>query len=194
MSRARDKLHILLLSIFLCACILFIVFVLIGERNIEAGQDKMSEVGARRMNLIVESLAGRPVYTEFTVEPNFTWGSNGAFIVIYTDHDCGVCLYEMTEFTEQLSTDYELPIFAANRTGEKQFPGDALVHLDYGTMKFNPQLRNVPTPILIYSDGSKEIKSGYISTLFDDRDRKRSFLELVRKTTNKKVGDSGPAS
>ena len=74
MSRARDNLHILLLSIFLCACILFIVFGLIdGERNIEAGQDKMSEVGVRRMNLIVESLAGRPVYTEFTVEPNLSW-------------------------------------------------------------------------------------------------------------------------
>ena len=39
MSRARDKPHILLLSIFLCACILFIVYRLIGERNIEAGQD-----------------------------------------------------------------------------------------------------------------------------------------------------------
>ncbi|MXY24981.1 MAG: hypothetical protein F4Y45_10725 [Acidobacteria bacterium] len=185
MSRARDKLHILLLSIFLCACILFIVFGLIGERNIEAGQDKMSEVGVRRMNLIVESLAGKPVYTEFTVEPNFAWGSKGAFFVIYTDQDCGVCLYEMAEFTEQISTDHKLPIFSVNRTGEKQLPGDALVHLDYDAIKFNPQLRNVPTPILIYSDGSREIKSGYVSTLFDDRSRKRSFLELVRKTTKK---------
>lgn len=75
MSRARDKLHILLLSTFLCACILFIVFGLIGERSIDAGQDKMSEVGVRRMNMIMESLVGRPVYTEFTVEPNFTWGA-----------------------------------------------------------------------------------------------------------------------
>ena len=150
MSRARDKLHILLLSIFLCACILFIVFGLIGERNIEAGQDKMSEVGIRRMNLIVESLVGRPVYAEFSVEPNFAWGSSGAFIVIYTDGDCGVCLYEMAEFTEQISMDHEIPIFAANRTGERQLPGDALIHLDYDAIKFNPQLGNVPTPILIY--------------------------------------------
>ena len=51
-----------------------------GERNIEAGQDEMSGVGVRRMNLIVESLAGRPVYSEFTVEPNFAWGSNGALL------------------------------------------------------------------------------------------------------------------
>ena len=80
LSRARDKLHILLLSVFLCVCILFIVFGLIGERNIEAGQDKMSEVGVRRMNLIVESLAGRSVYTEFIVEPNFAWGRNGALL------------------------------------------------------------------------------------------------------------------
>lgn len=40
MSRARDRLHILLSSIFLCACISFLVFRLTGERNIEAGQDK----------------------------------------------------------------------------------------------------------------------------------------------------------
>ena len=45
----------------------------------------MGEVGVRRMNLVVESLAGRPVYTELTVEPNFARGSNGAFIVLYTD-------------------------------------------------------------------------------------------------------------
>ena len=32
MSSARDKLHILLLSIFLCVCI-FLVFGLIGERK-----------------------------------------------------------------------------------------------------------------------------------------------------------------
>lgn len=59
------------------------------------------------------------------------------------------------------------------------------MHLDYDAIKFNPQLENVPTPILIYSDGSNEINSAYVSTLFDDRDRKRSFLELVRKMTNK---------
>lgn len=117
MSRARDKLHIPLLSTFLCACISFIVFGLIGERSIDAGQDKMSEVGVRQMNLIVESLAGRPVYTEFTVEPNLTWGSNGAFIVIYTDQECGVRLYEMVEFTEQISTDHELLTFAVNQMG-----------------------------------------------------------------------------
>ena len=40
----------------------------------------MSEVGVRRMNLIVESLVGRPVYAEFSVEPNFAWGRNGAFL------------------------------------------------------------------------------------------------------------------
>ena len=91
----------------------------------------------------------------------------------------------MAEFTEQISMDHEIPIFAANRTGEKQLLGDALIHLDYDAIKFDPQLGKVPTPILIYSDGSKEIKSGYVSTLFDDRDRKRSFLELVRKATSK---------
>ena len=112
----------------------------------------MSEAGIRRMNLIVESLAGRPVYTELTVEPNFAWGSKGAFIVLYTDQDCGVCLYEMTEFTEQISTAHKLPVFAVNRAGEKQFPGDGLVHLDYDAIKFNPQLGNVPTPMLVYSE------------------------------------------
>lgn len=80
LSRARDKLHILLLSVFLCVCILFIVFGLIGERSIDAEQDEMSEVAVGRMNLIVKSLAGRPVYTEFTVEPNFAWGRNGALL------------------------------------------------------------------------------------------------------------------
>lgn len=108
MSRARDKRHILLLSTFLCACILFLVFRLSGGSNVEAGQDKMGEVGVRRMSLILESLVGGPGYTELTVEPNFAWGGNGAFIVLYTDQDCGVCLYEMIEFTDQISTDYEL--------------------------------------------------------------------------------------
>lgn len=62
-------------------CLHFIYcFGLIGERSIDAGQDKMSEVGVRRMNLIVESLVGRPVYAEFSVEPNFAWGSNGALL------------------------------------------------------------------------------------------------------------------
>ena len=77
----------------------------------------MSELGVRRMNLIVESLVGRPVYSEFTVDPNYTWGSNGAFIVIYTDQDCGVRLYEMADFTEQISTNHELLTIAVNQMG-----------------------------------------------------------------------------
>lgn len=176
MSRSRDKLHIALLSIFLCLCIAFIVFILVREDSTEREvmQNKMSEAGDRRMELIARTLEGTHVDVS---------SDDAAFLVVYTDRDCGTCLSEMINLVERIAAEFELSIFVMNRSGEGQFPMDDLVHLD-NTIEPESKLRNVPTPVLVYLDHTKEIKASFISTLSDDRNRETAFLDIVRKLTS----------
>ena len=175
MSRSRDKLHIALLSFFLCLCISIIVFILVREDSTEreAVQNKMSEAGDRRMELIARTLEGTHVYVN----------DDAAFLVIYTDQDCGTCLNEMVNLVGRIAVEFESSIYAMNRSGERQFPMDNLVHLE-NSIEPESKLRNVPTPVLVYLDHTKEIKASFISTLSDDRNREAAFLDIVRKLTS----------
>ena len=85
----------------------------------------------------------------------------------------------MINLVERISAEFESSIFVMNRSGERQFPVDDLVHLD-NTIEPESKLRNVPTPVLVYLDHTKEIKASFISTLSDDRNRETAFLDIVR--------------
>ncbi|MXX97596.1 MAG: hypothetical protein F4065_00670 [Rhodothermaceae bacterium] len=133
----------------------------------------MSEAGDRRMELIARTLVGTHVYVN----------DDAAFLVIYTDQDCGTCLNEMVNLVGRIAVEFESSIYAMNRSGERQFPMDNLVHLE-NSIEPESKLRNVPTPVLVYLDHTKEIKASFISTLSDDRNREAAFLDIVRKLTS----------
>lgn len=79
--------------------------------------------------------------------------SESVFLVVHTDQDCGICLREMIDLVDRISTEFETPIFAVNRSGENQFTGQKLVRLEYEHLTQKSQILNVHPNLQITSDG-----------------------------------------
>ena len=135
MSRSCDKLHLICLSAFLCICVATTAFLLTNEQNAEGGrtQPRMSEVAASRMESIVKTLLdGDPILVQCAIDDTRTAsGSESIFLIVHTDQDCSMCLREMMDFADQVTTEFEIPLFAVNRSGKRQFSGQNIIHLEY---------------------------------------------------------------
>ena len=178
-------LHIIGLLAFLCICVATTTFLLTNGQNAEGGrtQPKMSEVASSRMESIVKTLLdGDLILVQRAIDDTHTAsGSESVFLIVHTDQDCSVCLREMMDFVDRVTTEFEIPIFAVNRSGKRQFSGQNIVHLEYGNLTQNSQILNVPTPMFVYLNQTGEVKAAFISTLSDDQERETEFLDTVRK-------------
>ncbi len=69
-------------------------------------QNKMSEAGDRRMELIAKTLEGTHVDVS----------DDAGFLVVYTDQDCGTCLSEMINLVERIAVEFESSIFVCHES------------------------------------------------------------------------------
>lgn len=183
MRKSHDRLHIALLSAFLCVCIVSIVLVLVNRGNSEKSlvpQADMSDAATRRVSLITKSLEGESIDIKHAAKTNSS-NARTTFIIMYSDQDCGTCLNEMVDLINLITLESKSPIFSVNRSGEKQLPVQNLIYVDREIIKRESQLNNVPTPVLLFLNDQKEIIKAHVSTLFDDRDREKDFVDFIRQ-------------
>jgi len=184
MNKSHDRLQIISLSTFLCICLLAIVLLLERDRtpHREVVQPTMTDASNQRMRSILNSLDGQTIIDPKSSDlPNSFLQDEPVLLVIYPDQDCSTCLREMKNLLGRLQIEFKLSIFAINQSGGKNFPKPNLVHIDHQNIIHNSQIFNVPTPILVYLDHLKRVKASFISTLSDDQNWEKYFLDIIRE-------------